>query len=201
MSWLVAKLRRMGNSHGSGKFFRAEDFSNDPAAFRVFVKKRNKFIPGMFMTCSTCLHMHYKLRRRTNRSTCFQDGSKSKKIRSFSREAGPTFSYGLWLTCAGTGTLVRECSSSKAADAVLQAKVFIHSNLVRLSEFSRLGCSHMWQLHTSHLLGCSKQNQERGICSQFTSLVRCKHSLQCSESCRYHAYSSRAEVLQRRRKR
>ncbi|KAH7729700.1 ROG-1 protein [Aphelenchoides avenae] len=36
----------MGNSHGSGKFFRAEDFSNDPAAFRVFVKKRNKFIPG-----------------------------------------------------------------------------------------------------------------------------------------------------------
>lgn len=38
----------MGNSHSSGKPFRAEDFSNDPSAFRVFVKKRNKFIPGKF---------------------------------------------------------------------------------------------------------------------------------------------------------
>lgn len=43
----------MGNTiqikSNQGKFFRAkaqENFSNDPSAFRVFVKKRNKFIPG-----------------------------------------------------------------------------------------------------------------------------------------------------------
>lgn len=44
----------MGNSihlkSNNGKFFRSrvqEIFPNDPNAFRVFVKKRNKFIPGI----------------------------------------------------------------------------------------------------------------------------------------------------------
>lgn len=38
----------MGNcsSENQAKLFHAENFSNDPTAFRVFVKKKNKFIPG-----------------------------------------------------------------------------------------------------------------------------------------------------------
>lgn len=39
----------MGNNNSSvhqTKFFRPEKFANDPFAFRVFVKKKNKFIPG-----------------------------------------------------------------------------------------------------------------------------------------------------------
>uniref|UniRef100_A0A915LJ76 IRS-type PTB domain-containing protein n=1 Tax=Meloidogyne javanica TaxID=6303 RepID=A0A915LJ76_MELJA len=41
----------MGNSasehhHQGGRFFRPENLSNDPTAFRVFIKKKNKFIPG-----------------------------------------------------------------------------------------------------------------------------------------------------------
>ncbi|KAL7071863.1 hypothetical protein ACQ4LE_008842 [Meloidogyne hapla] len=40
----------MGNSasehHHQGRFFRPENLSNDPTAFRVFIKKKNKFIPG-----------------------------------------------------------------------------------------------------------------------------------------------------------
>ncbi|KAL3092265.1 hypothetical protein niasHT_028143 [Heterodera trifolii] len=32
--------------HHQSRLFRAENFTNDPSAFRVFVKKRNKFIPG-----------------------------------------------------------------------------------------------------------------------------------------------------------
>ncbi|CAD5212745.1 unnamed protein product [Bursaphelenchus okinawaensis] len=36
----------MGNANSNGKLMRIESFANDPTAFRVFVKKRNKFIPG-----------------------------------------------------------------------------------------------------------------------------------------------------------
>ncbi|KAI1728475.1 PTB domain (IRS-1 type) domain-containing protein [Ditylenchus destructor] len=39
----------MGNCSATdhhSKLFRTENFSNDPSAFRVFIKKRNKFIPG-----------------------------------------------------------------------------------------------------------------------------------------------------------
>lgn len=36
----------MGNGTSAEKLLSAADFANDPHSFRVFVKKRNKFMPG-----------------------------------------------------------------------------------------------------------------------------------------------------------